>query len=805
MRSSLIESQRRVDESERDLHDQTGPSSVPDMLASDFRASRVDTPVSAPSSSRLPFPQEGWLAFLLLAIALYSVVVVIVNANWVHQSFGLYIYPIVGLLIGFGIAKLPFLPQALLHLLACVIGYFLALWGTAYTFHISWPEVVTGLRFAVMGQIAQQSSLAGESVFFFYLAFLCFFLGYFGSWLVYRVRLPWLVALVYSSIMLVNLNYVKNDFNLLILVMLGALLLLIARVHLATMLLQWNHEGLYTDKVWLKKLTGRCMQAACLVMAIVVALSWFFPVLAQPESGKSLWSGIDTVWNSALNGDLSWNTVNSFISSASGATNYFGNQLTISNSVHLPTGNVLSYVSSDHQSHYLEGVAFDHFSGNSWTNNNNSLLAANYAANASMLIENTHETRRITTSVAVSQTINGSKDYVFAPAQPISFSEPTQVLLVGDSNVGTTMTGWMQTQPLIAGSRYQVTSALSSAAGLENIPLPDVAPDVWLRTAWLRALYLQTPTDLSPDVAKTMHAWTKNDTNAYAALKSIESHLSDPNTFTYSLDNSAIPPNKDVVDWLLQTRTGYCTYYASTMAIMGRLLHIPTRLVTGFSSGKYDSRYKVWTVTGDDAHSWVQAYFPETGWIDFDPTPGYSTQSQSAPSTTPSPVATKPAVKATAQPTVQVPNNASSHPTPTEQQSSDPSTSGSQLVMVWIALGFLLLAFLFLVFAIYRRRTHQEDVRHSKIAGLYWRACRVAGWAGLGPSAWQTPYEYTNVLIRHLPTYQGTLWRMTELFVRERWGAQQHIPLEDEQTMLEHSWPALRAKLLRLFFAKKKL
>ena len=64
-------------------------------------------------------------------------------------------------------------------------------------------------------------------VFLFYLTFLSFFLAYFGVWLIYRARLPWLVALIYCAIMLVNLNYIKQDLSYLVIIMLAALSLLI--------------------------------------------------------------------------------------------------------------------------------------------------------------------------------------------------------------------------------------------------------------------------------------------------------------------------------------------------------------------------------------------------------------------------------------------------------------------------------------------------------------------------------------------------------------------------------------------------
>ena len=58
------------------------------------------------------------------------------------------------------------------------------------------------------------------------------------------------------------------------------------------------------------------------------------------------------------------------------------------------------------------------------------------------------------------------------------------------------------------------------------------------------------------------------------------------------------------------------------MVVMARMLGIPARIVNGFTQGSLQGN--TWVVNGTDAHSWVQVYFPGYGWINFDPTPGYS-------------------------------------------------------------------------------------------------------------------------------------------------------------------------------------
>jgi hypothetical protein len=73
--------------------------------------------------------------------------------------------------------------------------------------------------------------------------------------------------------------------------------------------------------------------------------------------------------------------------------------------------------------------------------------------------------------------------------------------------------------------------------------------------------------------------------------------------------------------FLFDVRKGHCEYFASALTIMLRQLAVPARLVNGFRTGEYNRFGDAWIVRQYDAHSWVEAYFPPYGWIEFDPTP----------------------------------------------------------------------------------------------------------------------------------------------------------------------------------------
>ena len=148
---------------------------------------------------------------VLLAIAVYSVVFSIISINSVEHSFILLESTAIGLLVGLLVAKLRHLPQVIMHLGACLLGHWLSVFlVSAIAYHVSWLELLGDLRAVITGGITSPAG-PGDIVFLFYLCFLSFFLGYFGAWLIYRAHLPWLVAVVYCSILLINLSYAKQD------------------------------------------------------------------------------------------------------------------------------------------------------------------------------------------------------------------------------------------------------------------------------------------------------------------------------------------------------------------------------------------------------------------------------------------------------------------------------------------------------------------------------------------------------------------------------------------------------------------
>lgn len=110
-----------------------------------------------------------------------------------------------------------------------------------------------------------------------------------------------------------------------------------------------------------------------------------------------------------------------------------------------------------------------------------------------------------------------------------------------------------------------------------------------------------------------------------AAMRWLVDYFTDPaNGFVYTLDapDGDGRNNLEVVDDFLERRSGYCSHYASALAVLGRALGVPTRMVLGYSaSGVQAEADSTYEVTADQLHAWVEAYIDDVGWVPFDVTP----------------------------------------------------------------------------------------------------------------------------------------------------------------------------------------
>ncbi|WP_152657944.1 transglutaminase domain-containing protein [Oceanobacillus sp. CFH 90083] len=142
--------------------------------------------------------------------------------------------------------------------------------------------------------------------------------------------------------------------------------------------------------------------------------------------------------------------------------------------------------------------------------------------------------------------------------------------------------------------------------------------------------YTQLPDNLPERVGDLAAEITAGYETRYDKARAIERYFS-ANDFEYQTTDIPVPgEEEDYVDqFLFETQAGYCDNFSTAMVVMLRSEDIPARWVKGFTSGeRIDSNLEEEThvnqVTNSNAHSWVEVYFPEVGWVPFEPTQGFT-------------------------------------------------------------------------------------------------------------------------------------------------------------------------------------
>ncbi|GAB4334077.1 MAG: hypothetical protein Kow0099_06050 [Candidatus Abyssubacteria bacterium] len=136
---------------------------------------------------------------------------------------------------------------------------------------------------------------------------------------------------------------------------------------------------------------------------------------------------------------------------------------------------------------------------------------------------------------------------------------------------------------------------------------------------YVRTHFLQVPPKLNPQIRELAMQVTDKAETPLDKIQAIQSYLE--NNYQYSLDLAAPVTDDPLYDFLFITKAGHCEYYATAMTIMVRMVGVPARLAKGFQKGQWNSDGNFYEVRQRDAHAWVEVYFPDYGWIPFDPSP----------------------------------------------------------------------------------------------------------------------------------------------------------------------------------------
>jgi hypothetical protein len=269
---------------------------------------------------------------------------------------------------------------------------------------------------------------------------------------------------------------------------------------------------------------------------------------------------------------------------------------------------VLSYTNSDDTPRYLRIYSLDTFDGQQFGMTEPKGSPDNRTENGPLPappgLGGGVEVANVVTDVQISDEI---AKLSFLPLP----YPPRQIQIDGDwrADVGTLMV--FSTRDEAAGLEYRVASAEPRATAelLKSLPRAQAGID---------ARYLRLPDDLPPEIQELASRVTADARTPYLAAVALQEFFTSTGNFTYSLRTQG-HGNDALRDFLLNSRAGYCEQFAASMAVLARLVGIPSRVAIGYTGGtKIGDR---WTVGTNDSHSWPELYFEGVGWLAFEPTP----------------------------------------------------------------------------------------------------------------------------------------------------------------------------------------
>ncbi len=199
---------------------------------------------------------------------------------------------------------------------------------------------------------------------------------------------------------------------------------------------------------------------------------------------------------------------------------------------------------------------------------------------------------------------------LYSPAEPIWVSRPGVTFAIPALD-GKDIIAWHAYPALRGGETYQVDAILSNP---NRQQLQDAGTNY---PEWVTQKYLQLPKSFSPRIKDLATSITADAKTPFEKAIFITRYLRE--NIVYAQTIAEVPRNKDPLEWVLfEYKQGYCVYYASAEVLMLRSVGVPARMAVGFAQGQREGNSFV--VRRQDAHAWPEVYFPEIGWVEFEPT-----------------------------------------------------------------------------------------------------------------------------------------------------------------------------------------
>ena len=333
---------------------------------------------------------------------------------------------------------------------------------------------------------------------------------------------------------------------------------------------------------------------------------------------------------------------------------------------------------------YLRGVVLNEYTGRSWKNTTGGRRylwnSARFSAEQQSLFNLLLPAEAVQNTLCAPQEVrvrmlSDSASTLFVP-QRIRELSPGGDMVPYFSNASEVFI----TRNLQSGNTYSVSAPLFLAGDSGLGTLIEVC-STFDDPAYDRAVddFTSLPSHLEKPVFDLAREVADAGESPYNKALALQAWLS--RSFRYTLDVDEQPADRDFVTrFLLETKEGYCTYFASAMTVLCRMVGLPARYVEGYLAEPDENGRAV--VTGLNAHAWTEVYFKGFGWLTFDATPktrssgnddgGSGNDGENTPTPEPPEPTPEPTPSPTPEPDVPGEDSTEPSPEPTPEPTPEP-------------------------------------------------------------------------------------------------------------------------------------
>ena len=695
----------------------------------------------------------GWFALPIYLVVISMYPLSLQHADWVEISSQFWWIAIAGVLAGtlLGNGQIRFTRAVLaggtLGMLMITLSTTFASTGGA-----AFRDKLTHLAILVNNWITQV--LAGEAasdptVFVLFLGASVWCATFVGSFVLARNGRIWDAVIFNGACLVINVSVALTNLYPDLIVFTLAVLVLLVRIHIVNLQERWIRQNIVPSG----EMDWRILRGGLTWTAVLVIMSLVTPRVGAAEVLNGAWSTFEGPYHSV---EAEWQR---FFAGVSGPSRLRG--VSFSDSIRLGQapnlGDRVVMTVEAPSGHFWRAVTYDFYTGAGWRTTESD------------------KADKITLPTADREAFQARFDIIvphsnilFGANEPQKVDVPYQFYTGSDKTYSTSLHALNRSQ---AAGTYTVTSLVSTADKQTLRKAAATYPD------YIKAKYLQLPSTLPPRVKSLAHSLLDNIPNAYDKAEALETFLRSP-PYSYSPQVKATPPGKDPIEYFLfDLRQDFCEYFASAMVVMLREAGVPARLVEGFTTGAYDSSSNAYVVKEQDAHAWVEVYFPQYGWIEFEPTPSqppFPRVDSSAAGGTDS------GDGSASGDSSSDPNDPSTRPNRAEDQINQDDSSGGfsgDSVVAAVrsldprpALAFLGFLLLLLVLAVVRFNWRFRN--YGPIESAWGKTRLLASYVGHPPHPSQTTYEFASSLGIAIPETQDPVQSLAEARVVERYSAQ---------------------------------